>query len=57
MPTDGWTAVVRGALLKTLGETAPGAKLTSVISRVARKHYGMIISTSFVKGVHDTKKK
>lgn len=57
MPPDGWTAVVRGALLKTLGETAPGAKLTSVISRVARKHYGMIISTSFVKGVHDTKKK
>ncbi|GKZ29954.1 hypothetical protein AbraIFM66950_007292 [Aspergillus brasiliensis] len=56
-PVDGWTAVVRGALTKTLGEISDTEVKTFVNSRKARESYGMIKSTKFIDGVHDAKKK
>ncbi|EHA22088.1 hypothetical protein ASPNIDRAFT_139705, partial [Aspergillus niger ATCC 1015] len=56
-PADGWTAVVRGALTKTLGEVSDTKIKTYVDSRKARENYGMICSTRFIDKVHDAKKK
>ncbi|GKZ72046.1 hypothetical protein AnigIFM50267_008098 [Aspergillus niger] len=56
-PVDGWTAVVRGALTKTLGEISDTEIKTYVDSRKARENYGMICSTRFIDKVHDAKKK
>ncbi|PWY74562.1 actin-like ATPase domain-containing protein [Aspergillus sclerotioniger CBS 115572] len=52
-PVDGWTAVVRGALEKTLGYVSPLAANPSVDSRKARKTYGMIMSTEYIEDFHD----
>lgn len=46
-PVDGWTAVVRGALSKTVSQICPLAPRVSVESRVARKSYGTISETEF----------
>ncbi|ODM17734.1 hypothetical protein SI65_06522 [Aspergillus cristatus] len=56
-PVDGWTAVVRGALIKTVGEICPSATGASVESRVARKNYGLRKQTSFDPKVHDDSRK
>lgn len=56
-PVDGWTAVVRGALTKAVMDASPSTTAPLVESRVARKHYGMIIGTKFIDGLHDKKKK
>ncbi|PYI05259.1 actin-like ATPase domain-containing protein [Aspergillus sclerotiicarbonarius CBS 121057] len=56
-PVDGWTAVVRGALEKTLGYVSPLAAKPSVDSRKARKNYGITKSTKYVEGFHDENKK
>ncbi|KAL3247710.1 hypothetical protein ABHI18_012298 [Aspergillus niger] len=56
-PVDGWTAVVRGALTKTLGEASDAEAKNFVESRKARESYGLISSTKFIEGVHDAKKK
>ncbi|GKZ40442.1 hypothetical protein AbraIFM66951_000206 [Aspergillus brasiliensis] len=56
-PVDGWTAVVRGALTKTLGEISDTGAKNFVDSRKARENYGMICSTEFISKVHDAKKK
>lgn len=52
-PVNGWTAVVRGALMKILGEVCPSAAQASVESRIARKHYGIYIGMRFIEGIHD----
>ncbi|GAB1197359.1 hypothetical protein APSETT444_006652 [Aspergillus pseudonomiae] len=54
-PVDGWTAVVRGALMKSLGEISPFAAKASVDSRVARKHSGVIYDTEYKSGIHNRK--
>ncbi|XRM48602.1 hypothetical protein ABZX51_011515 [Aspergillus tubingensis] len=57
-PVDGWTAVVRGALTKTLvGEVSDTELKPFVDSRKARENYGMIYSTKFNDKVHDAKKR
>ncbi|RAL03428.1 Hsp70 family protein [Aspergillus ibericus CBS 121593] len=56
-PVDGWTAVVRGALAKTIGDVSDTAIKASVDSRKARENYGLIDSTKFISEVHDEKKK
>jgi molecular chaperone DnaK (HSP70) len=43
-PPNGWTAVVRGAVMKGLGSNLAGIQ---VRSRVARKHYGIRISVKY----------
>ncbi|KAL9052621.1 MAG: hypothetical protein Q9206_004239 [Seirophora lacunosa] len=39
-PPNGWTAVVRGALMKGLSQLEPTTARVKVASRSARKHYG-----------------
>ncbi|OOF96507.1 hypothetical protein ASPCADRAFT_145022 [Aspergillus carbonarius ITEM 5010] len=56
-PVDAWTAVVRGALAKALGEVSDTAFKASVESRKARENYGVKRATRFVNGVHDARKK
>ena len=57
VPVDGWTSVVRGALTKALADISHSAFNVAVESRVARKNYGIIMSTKFIRGIHDEKKK
>lgn len=56
-PVDGWTAVVRGALTKALSESCTFAPQVNVVSRVARKHYGLIESAQFTSSIHDEGRK
>lgn len=56
-PVDGWTAVVRGALAKTLGDISDTTAKTFIESRKARENYGTTYQTEFIHGVHDEKKK
>ncbi|PYH94592.1 actin-like ATPase domain-containing protein [Aspergillus ellipticus CBS 707.79] len=56
-PVDGWTAVVRGALAKTLGDIAPLVVRSCIDSRKARKNYGMVKSVLFDANLHDANKK
>ena len=51
-PAYGWTAVVRGALLKALHDTAPGTSRITIGSRRARRAYGMGFRTSYKAGRH-----
>ena len=56
-PTNSWTAVVRGALIKGLADVSPLAAKLKVGSRAARKAYGAQISTPFRAGVHQQSRK
>ena len=57
-PVDGWTSVVRGALIKALADTSHlAARNVAVESRVARKNYGTTMSTKFIPEHHDEMKK
>ncbi|CAD6568570.1 MAG: hypothetical protein ASARMPRED_001863 [Alectoria sarmentosa] len=50
---NGWTAVVRGALMKGLATTSPNFASVKISGRCARKHYGLEIQDEFIQGVHD----
>lgn len=52
-PPNGWTAVVRGALMKGLAQLAPTTARVKVTSRTARKHYGTEIIDKFNPAKHD----
>jgi Hsp70 protein len=52
LPTNSWTAVVRGALIDGLAETSPLAAKVNVGSIAARKAYGILVGTDFQEGVH-----
>ncbi|KAJ5569788.1 uncharacterized protein N7459_009218 [Penicillium hispanicum] len=56
-PVKGWTAVVRGALMKALADTCSLAPQVAIESRRARKHYGQIMQVSFEESIHDTRKR
>lgn len=56
-PVDGWTAVVRGALSKTVSQICPSVPRVSVDSRVARKSYGNILTIEFDPVIHDKTRK
>lgn len=51
-PPNGWTAVVRGALMKGLSQLAPTTARVKVTSRTARKHYGTEIMNKYDKVKH-----
>ncbi|GAD95968.1 hypothetical protein ANI_1_734144 [Paecilomyces variotii No. 5] len=55
--TNSWTAVVRGALSKVVSEATPSFETISVESRMARKHYGIIVNVPFDPTCHDYHKK
>lgn len=46
-PAKGWTAVVRGALIKGLAGEDPNNSRIAIASRVARKYYGMDCYTRY----------
>jgi molecular chaperone DnaK (HSP70) len=52
-PPNAWTAVVRGAVM--LGLARANSKLAAVglVSRAARKHYGVNANVNFKKDIHD----
>jgi hypothetical protein len=51
-PPNGWTAVVRGALMKGLSQLEPTTARVKVASRTARKHYGTEIMNKYDKIKH-----
>ena len=51
-PPNGWTAVVRGALMKGLSQLAPATERVKVQSRSARKHYGTEIMSRYDSSKH-----
>lgn len=56
-PPNAWTAVVRGAVMMGLAQSNPSLSLVSVVSRVARKHYGISLYVLFDEDVHDFDKR
>lgn len=55
-PPNAWTAVVRGAVMMGLARTN-ALRTVDVVSRKARKHYGIQLHTPFKEGKHDESKK
>ena len=51
-PPNGWTAVVRGALMKGLSQLEPDTERVKVASRSARKHYGTEIMSKYDSSKH-----
>ena len=51
-PPNGWTAVVRGALMKGLSQLEPDTERVKVASRSARKHYGTEIMSKYDSTKH-----
>ena len=56
-PAKGWTAVVRGALIKALAQASPEASRITIGSRVARKAYGFEIQNDFDASKHSQGRK
>ncbi|KAL9099462.1 MAG: hypothetical protein Q9163_005040 [Psora crenata] len=56
-PKDGWTAVVRGALMKGLSTTSISFPTTVISGRRARKHYGIYAGTTYESVIHDHRKR
>jgi molecular chaperone DnaK (HSP70) len=52
-PSSGWTAVVRGALIKGLAEASPATSRIMIGHRIARKAYGCHALVPFWQGEHD----
>lgn len=46
-PPNGWTAVVRGALMKGLSQLMPYEEKVKIATRAARKHYGTEIMSKY----------
>jgi hypothetical protein len=55
-PENGWTAVVRGAAMLGVGRVAPALSGVSIASRIARKHYGVELTTPYDASKHDSSK-
>ena len=51
-PPNGWTAVVRGALMKGLSQLEPYTEKVKVAARAARKHYGTEIMSRYDSAKH-----
>lgn len=56
-PPNGWTAVVRGALIKGLAEIVPSLTRIKIDARVARKHYGTQEIVKYDPKVHESRRK
>ncbi|KAF2497640.1 hypothetical protein BU16DRAFT_606211 [Lophium mytilinum] len=54
-PADGWTAVVRGAAMMGISRASGGLGTVGVVSRIARKHYGVELMTLFEHSRHDSR--
>lgn len=56
-PPGAWTCVSKGALVQSMAEASTGTTTFSIMSRIARKHFGIEISIPFVHGVHKQSRK
>lgn len=56
-PPNAWTAIVRGAVMMGLSNANTSLSTVQVVSRRARKHYGMKLDVKYVKSIHDEKKR
>ena len=52
-PPQGWTAVVRGALIKGLSDVSPETSRVNIVSRIARKACGIKAGVKYNPNVHD----
>ncbi|KUL89263.1 hypothetical protein ZTR_03713 [Talaromyces verruculosus] len=52
-PPNAWTAIVRGAVMMGLSNANTALSTVQVVSRRARKHYGMKLNVNFEKNIHD----
>ena len=56
-PPNAWTAVARGAVMMGLARTNSKLAAVGLVSRAARKHYGVELNESFKSKKHDENKK
>jgi hypothetical protein len=56
-PTYGWSAVVRGAVMKGLAQSDPRFAKVRLTSRNARKHYGTTCTLPFDEKIHSASRK
>ncbi|KAG0650908.1 hypothetical protein D0Z07_2774 [Hyphodiscus hymeniophilus] len=56
-PPNAWTAVVRGAVMMALARANSKLATVNLVSRVARKHYGIELATTYDSAKHDESKK
>lgn len=56
-PVNGWTAVVRGALIKGLAQFAPATMRVNVDARITRKFYGLVKYALYDRRVHMANRK
>ena len=56
-PTNGWTAIARGALIRGLSSDSPETSRICISSRIARKHYGIRVDIPFGDSTHDPSRK
>lgn len=53
-PPNAWLAVVNGAVMKGLAQAGDGLSMVSIVSRKARKHYGIELSHQYVDALHSS---
>jgi hypothetical protein len=51
-PANAWTAVVRGALMMGIANSDPNLSKVEVVSRAARKSYGVELMNPYNKKIH-----
>jgi hypothetical protein len=56
-PPYGWSAVVRGAVLKGLAQSDPKHSKVRLTSRMARKHLGTLVSCVYDEKIHSVSRK
>ena len=56
-PPNAWTAIVRGAVMKGLSHANSKLAIVGVVSRAARKHYGIELSAKYIPVTHDSSKR
>ena len=56
-PPNAWTAVVRGAVMMGLAHANPKLASVGLVSRAARKHYGIELSVEFDPEEHEPSKR
>lgn len=52
-PSNAWTAVVQGAVMKGLAEIGPNQGMITILNRKARKHFGFELSVPFDPIIHN----
>lgn len=55
-PPNAWTAIVRGAVMMGLSRASASLIAVGVVSRAARKHYGIELSVDYVSTAHQASK-